>query len=201
MKGKILLVVGLGVGYVLGSRAGREKYDELVARVQKVWNDPRVQKQASNVGDFVKEKAPDVADFLSTNVKKATSRTSAPRSASARAPRRAAVPPRSRRRASRRQRARRPRRASPWLPRTRRTAADPTIPRRPEKKRSLLQLLADIPVIVRELVEGEIELLKQEMIRKLRALGIGAGLLLVTANHPARHARRAVDGGHSGAVA
>jgi hypothetical protein len=76
MKGKILLVVGLGVGYVLGTRAGREKYDELVARVQKVWSDPRVQKQASNVGDFVKDKAPDVADFLTTNVKKATTRSS-----------------------------------------------------------------------------------------------------------------------------
>jgi hypothetical protein len=84
MKGKILLVVGLGVGYVLGSRAGREKYDELVARVHKVWNDPRVQKQASNVGDFVKEKAPDVAEFLSTNVKKATSRPSASRSSTSR---------------------------------------------------------------------------------------------------------------------
>jgi hypothetical protein len=79
MRGKILFVVGLGVGYVLGTRAGREKYDELVARVQKVWNDPRVQKRASNVGEFVKDKAPDVADFITTNVKKATSRgTSAP---------------------------------------------------------------------------------------------------------------------------
>ena len=77
MKGKILLVVGLGVGYVLGTRAGREKYDELVAKVQKVWNDPRVQTQASNVGDFVKDKAPDVADFLATNVKKATTRAAA----------------------------------------------------------------------------------------------------------------------------
>lgn len=77
MKGKILLVVGFGVGYVLGTRAGREKYDELVARVQKVWNDPRVQKQANNVGDFVKEKAPEVADFVASNVKKATTRSSA----------------------------------------------------------------------------------------------------------------------------
>jgi hypothetical protein len=50
---------------------------------------------------------------------------------------------------------------------------------RPERKRSLIQLLADIPVIVRELVAGEIELLKQEMIRKLKALGVGAGLLAV----------------------
>jgi hypothetical protein len=74
MRGKILLVVGLGVGYVLGTRAGREKYDELVARVQKVWNDPRVQKQANNVGEFVKDKAPDVADFVVSNVKKATTR-------------------------------------------------------------------------------------------------------------------------------
>ena len=50
----------------------------------------------------------------------------------------------------------------------------------PERKRSLIQLFADIPVIVRELVAGEIELLKQEMIRKLKALGVGAGLLVVT---------------------
>jgi tetrahydromethanopterin S-methyltransferase subunit C len=34
-------------------------------------------------------------------------------------------------------------------------------------------------VLVRELVVGEIELLKQEMIRKLKALGVGAALLFV----------------------
>jgi hypothetical protein len=70
MRGKVLLVLGLGVGYVLGARAGREKYDELVDKVQKFWNDPRVQKQAHAVGDFVNEKAPDVAEFVSSNVKK-----------------------------------------------------------------------------------------------------------------------------------
>ncbi|MDQ1563220.1 MAG: hypothetical protein QOI14_171, partial [Actinomycetota bacterium] len=46
------------------------------------------------------------------------------------------------------------------------------------KKRSLFQLLADLPTLVRELVAGEIELLKQEMIQKLKALGIGGGLIL-----------------------
>jgi uncharacterized membrane protein YqjE len=46
------------------------------------------------------------------------------------------------------------------------------------RKRSLLELLTEIPVLVRELVVGEIELLKQEMIRKLKALGVGAGLLV-----------------------
>jgi uncharacterized membrane protein YqjE len=55
------------------------------------------------------------------------------------------------------------------------------VPSGTPKKRSLLELLADIPVLVRELVAGEIELLKQEMIRKLKALGIGAGLILAAA--------------------
>jgi hypothetical protein len=52
---------------------------------------------------------------------------------------------------------------------------------RPPKKRSLLQLLSDVPLLVRQLVLDEIESLKQEMISKLKALGTGAGLLLVAA--------------------
>jgi tetrahydromethanopterin S-methyltransferase subunit C len=56
-------------------------------------------------------------------------------------------------------------------------SSDPAVGNRPTRKRSLLELLTDVPVIVRELVTGEIEVLKQEMIRKLRALGVGAGLI------------------------
>jgi hypothetical protein len=70
VKGKILFVAGLGLGYVLGTRAGREKYEQLRANVLKVWNDPRVQKQVDNVEEFVKDKAPDVAEFVSDNAKK-----------------------------------------------------------------------------------------------------------------------------------
>ena len=29
MKGKILFVAGLGLGYIFGTRAGREKYEQL----------------------------------------------------------------------------------------------------------------------------------------------------------------------------
>lgn len=65
MKGKILLVVGLGIGYVLGTRAGRERYEELKAAVNKLWNDPRVQTQVDRAEDFVKEKAPELAEFMS----------------------------------------------------------------------------------------------------------------------------------------
>jgi hypothetical protein len=70
VKGKILFVAGLGLGYVLGTRAGREKYEQLREAALKVWNDPRVQKQVDAVEDFVKDKAPEVADFVSDNAKK-----------------------------------------------------------------------------------------------------------------------------------
>lgn len=43
MKNKLLLLVGTGIGYVLGARAGREKYDALVDQAQSLWGDPRVQ--------------------------------------------------------------------------------------------------------------------------------------------------------------
>lgn len=76
MKGKILFVAGLGLGYVLGTRAGREKYEQLRTAALKVWNDPRVQKQVDNVEEFVKDKAPDVAEFVSDNAKKVVAQVS-----------------------------------------------------------------------------------------------------------------------------
>jgi len=76
VKGKILFVAGLGLGYVLGTRAGREKYEELRKAALKVWNDPRVQKQVDAVEDFVKDKAPDVAEFVSDNAKKVVAQVS-----------------------------------------------------------------------------------------------------------------------------
>jgi hypothetical protein len=82
MKGKILFAVGLGVGYVLGTRAGREKYDQMKAAALKLWNDPRVQKTVDDAGDFVKEKAPDVAEFFSDGAKKVVSQVSGSKSSS-----------------------------------------------------------------------------------------------------------------------
>ena len=73
MKGKILFVAGLGIGYVLGTRAGREKYEQLKTGVMKFWNDPRVQRQVDAAESFVKDKAPDVAEFVSDNAKKVVS--------------------------------------------------------------------------------------------------------------------------------
>ncbi len=54
MKGKILFVVGLGVGYVLGTRAGRERYDQIKRAAEGVWNQPAVQQGVDTVKDFAK---------------------------------------------------------------------------------------------------------------------------------------------------
>jgi hypothetical protein len=70
MKGKILFVAGLGIGYVLGTRAGREQYEKLKAQVARLWNDPRVQQQVDAVEEYVKDKAPDVAEFVADGAKK-----------------------------------------------------------------------------------------------------------------------------------
>jgi len=73
VKGKILFVAGLGIGYLLGTRAGRERYEQIKGFATRLWSDPRVQRQVDNVEAFVKDKAPDVADFVTENAKKVAS--------------------------------------------------------------------------------------------------------------------------------
>jgi hypothetical protein len=77
MRGKLLLVVGLAAGYVLGAKAGRGRYEAIKRATNKLWGDPRVQRQVKNVEgramDFARDKAPDVVDFLSDGAKKVVS--------------------------------------------------------------------------------------------------------------------------------
>jgi hypothetical protein len=61
MKGKIALVVGGAVGYVLGTAAGRERYEQIKSQAQTLWNNPKVQETAAQAQDVVREKASDVA--------------------------------------------------------------------------------------------------------------------------------------------
>ena len=49
MRGKLIFITGVGVGYVLGTRAGREKFDQMVAQARKVWESPTVQEAAGVV--------------------------------------------------------------------------------------------------------------------------------------------------------
>lgn len=57
MKGKAGLVIGLAVGYVLGTRAGRERYEQIKEQALKVWNMDPVQDQVEKVKGFAKSTA------------------------------------------------------------------------------------------------------------------------------------------------
>lgn len=57
MRGKVGLVIGLGVGFVLGARAGRERYEQIKAAAQKVWKLDPVQVEVSRAKAFAKSSA------------------------------------------------------------------------------------------------------------------------------------------------
>jgi hypothetical protein len=59
---KLPLLVAAGVGYVLGAKAGRERYEQIRSQAQRFARDPRVQEKARQAADTVKEKAPIVKD-------------------------------------------------------------------------------------------------------------------------------------------
>ena len=69
MKGKLLFVVGLGVGYVLGTRAGRERYEQIARAADRVWNQPAVQQGVDTVKDFAASKLGDVSETVLDGVK------------------------------------------------------------------------------------------------------------------------------------
>ena len=57
MMGKLKWLVGFGAGYVLGARAGRERYAQIAARAQELWSDPRVQEKAGQAQQALTGKA------------------------------------------------------------------------------------------------------------------------------------------------
>jgi hypothetical protein len=72
-----MFVVGLAVGFVLGARAGREKYDQLVKYGHQIAENPKVQKATSTVTAKTTEltktaaaKAPDFAKTAGAQVPK-----------------------------------------------------------------------------------------------------------------------------------
>ena len=66
MKLKLTFLAGAAVGYVLGARAGRDRYDEMKQQADALWHDPRVQEKVAAATDTVKEKAPDVGAKLNS---------------------------------------------------------------------------------------------------------------------------------------
>lgn len=63
---KAVFVAGLAIGFVAGSAAGREPFDQIKAKVTGVANDPEVRRKVTEGAEkaraTVEEKAPVVAD-------------------------------------------------------------------------------------------------------------------------------------------
>jgi len=59
---KLLFVVGLGAGYVLGARAGREQYDKIAAAANNLWESPKVAKARKDVEAYARQQAPIIAE-------------------------------------------------------------------------------------------------------------------------------------------
>jgi hypothetical protein len=49
MRGKMWFLSGVAVGFVVGARAGRERYDQLVRAARQLWDHPTVQEAAGVV--------------------------------------------------------------------------------------------------------------------------------------------------------
>lgn len=68
--GKVTLLLAGGIGYVLGARAGRERYDQIMASVNKAWGSEPVQ----DAVEQVKDQAPQVAHKVSDSAKSVADR-------------------------------------------------------------------------------------------------------------------------------
>lgn len=73
MAGKLSFIIGLGAGYVLGARSGRERYEQIAEKAQQLWRDPRVQEKAGQAQQVMQEKAEQAGQVVKEKVESATS--------------------------------------------------------------------------------------------------------------------------------
>lgn len=64
MKAKLSFLAGAALGYVLGTRAGRESYEKIKASAQQAWSKDAVQDTVATVQDTVKTQAGEVVHKL-----------------------------------------------------------------------------------------------------------------------------------------
>jgi SLT domain-containing protein len=74
--GKLTLLAGGAVGYVLGTRAGRERFEQIKSQAQTLWEHPKVQEQASKVQGVAKRKSSDMQDKVSSSSSSSSSPSS-----------------------------------------------------------------------------------------------------------------------------
>lgn len=59
--GKLAFAVGIAAGYVLGARAGRDRYEQIKQVSGRAWNHPAVVEQRAKTTEQIKQRGPEVA--------------------------------------------------------------------------------------------------------------------------------------------
>jgi hypothetical protein len=70
MRGKLGIAVGLAAGYVLGTRAGRERYQQLTASAKRLADDPSVKRLQEELNGLFGSAKQRVVDSTSTTVQR-----------------------------------------------------------------------------------------------------------------------------------
>ena len=86
MKGKIIFVTGAAVGYVLGTRAGRKRYEQIKSGAICVWNSKPVQNGVSQAQGFVADTVGDVPQQIISAGRRAVAKMIGPDEAKKPAP-------------------------------------------------------------------------------------------------------------------
>ncbi len=61
---KLFTLTVFGAGYVLGARAGRERYEQIASGARKVAGNPKVQAASSKAQETIAQQAPIVAEAV-----------------------------------------------------------------------------------------------------------------------------------------
>ena len=69
---RLLIVTAGAVGFLLGSRAGRQPYEQFMRTIGQLKDDPRVQEKAQQGVQLVREQAPVVAEKVAEAARTAT---------------------------------------------------------------------------------------------------------------------------------
>ena len=64
MISKPAFLIGAAAGYVLGARAGRERYEQIVSKAQELWGNPQVQAKVNDLEQTAGAAASQLPDKL-----------------------------------------------------------------------------------------------------------------------------------------
>ncbi|GAA8851441.1 hypothetical protein DUHN55_37740 [Helicobacter pylori] len=67
--GKISMLAAGAIGYVFGTRAGREQYDKISGQAKRLWKDPKVQRKAGQAQEAAEDLGHKAGDKITAKVK------------------------------------------------------------------------------------------------------------------------------------